>query len=170
MTRIFRIEQECTTEELLAHGPMIYASWAAPIVDNAQTLPKIHKPGHLLLDTGATHVAIDEQLAKDLNLEKVGVREVHGVGGKIALNVYTALLVLWFRHASGNQACIAVPVDAWGMPDLSSHHGNATCGGTRTTITGVLGRVFLQFTQTQYDGLNGRIILDVDESVVQPRP
>lgn len=164
-------------------GPMIPAKWYITAEREEQlnmlggALPKPVE-GYMLLDTGAAHVAIDGEVARELRLKPLGkTTDVHGIAGTRPLEHYDVRLILPLVPMKANKPVlgfptIAIPIEAWESPDIQANHhawGYTTPDGKPLKVIGVLGRIFLQFATMTYDGLNGNLEIFVDKSVMYPK-
>lgn len=163
-------------------GPMIPASWC-PTPEREQQLrllgKQVPKPieGYLLLDTGAAHVSIDTDVARELNIMPMGKKqEVHGFGGGGEVDHYLANLILPvipFKNGKPLAGTFGFrsPVEAWASKDIRKNHlewGYTTTDGKPLHVIGILGRIILQFTRFTYDGLTGSVEIFIDKSIMSP--
>lgn len=95
-----------------------------------------------LVDTGASHSCIDEQLAQRLQLPLVNQQHIAGVGGMTVLNVYLA-------H-------VAIPSLGTSQYGLFSGAHLARGGQHHEAI---VGRTLLQGMMMIYDGISGSVKL-----------
>lgn len=125
---------------------------------------ELTRTSKMLVDTGASGVAIDASHAERLGLQPTGKQRIHGVHGWGELNKYVASLVLPVVDMTGFKFALRFPVDCTAIPDLSQHYADGSF-----EVCGVLGRNFLQFCQLQIDGGSGGIELSIDRSILLPR-
>src|SRR6266702_4101399 len=168
-------------KELRLAGPMVPASWYLT-TERERELQLSGKPlpapveGCMLLDTGAAHIGIDIDVAKELGLEVMGqTKEVHGIKGYESVDHYLARLLLPIipiqngRGLTPNPVQIGVPVEAWGLDGIMNKYlswGYKTQSGAPLKVIGILGRIFLQFTTVTYKGLTGEMAITIDKSVM----
>jgi hypothetical protein len=165
-------------------GPMIPASWATtPQRDTQLKLLNMPipqpVPGYLLLDTGAGHVSIDTDVARELSITPMLKKktEVHGFGGAGELNHYLANLILPVVPIKegkplGGSFGFRTPVEAWASEGMRANHlkwGYTTPDGKPLHVIGVIGRIILQFTRFTYNGLTGEIEIYIDKSIMVSR-
>jgi hypothetical protein len=164
-------------------GPMIPASWAIT-AEHEQQSKLLGKPiplpseGYLLLDTGAAHISIDTDVARELSIMPMGNKTtVHGFGGGGETEHYLANLILPVQPMKDGEPIGGVfgfrsPVEAWAGKDMRANHlnwGYKTPSGTPLHVIGILGRIFLQFTRVTYDGLTGEVEIYIDKSIMSPK-
>jgi hypothetical protein len=182
MSTIFRIRYALGDQPLLRRvGPIIPASWGiAPISGSTSTTIRTPEQirGNVLVDTGATHIAIDDSAAQELGLQPLPERQnMYGVGGKHSAAMYNALLFLpveAVRPIPGKQAgssfALGVPIQVNGVVGLrDGFESQGIKAPNGLPVIGILGRTFLQFTTFTYDGLSGNLVIDIDESVQYPK-
>jgi len=181
MSILFRITHALHDQRMLCRiGPLIPAWWAATPKD----APSPNKPsnrnmqGNMLLDTGAGDIAIDEAVVERLGLQPLSEkRDVHGLGGKVSVKIYSPTLIIPVEimraigtAAAGTSAMMAFTLSAHGLVGLNANHeAHDLRAANGLPIIGILGRSFLQFTKCVYDGLSGNLVIDIDESINQPR-
>jgi len=177
MGTLFRIRHTLNNQDMLRNiGPLIPAWWGITSKDGPNTSQKIQ--GNILFDTGASDIAIDESVAERLGLQPLAKKEdLHGVGGKHSVNKYTASLFLPVETARqigatpiGSTVTIGFPLAVLGVAGIQANHeAHKLKAANGLPIIGILGRSFLQFTKFVYDGLAGNLVIEIDESVQQPR-
>src|ERR1700676_4237978 len=132
----------------------------------------------MLFDTGAGGMSIDESVAENLGLQPVSQKQdVHGLGGKLSVNMYRPTFILPLETVqaigtvtAGSHAMIGFTLPVHGLAGLQANHEALKLkAGNGLPIIGILGRTFLQFTKFTYDGLSGNLVIDIDESIQQPR-
>jgi hypothetical protein len=179
MSSVFRIRHTTDQETLRIIGPVIPGIFGtASIIDGVVTIVSNDRlvRGNLLLDTGAASSAIDESIAEQLQLPSLSdTVDVHGVGGKHALTTYAATLGLevevlrstqWTTKPIGSLLSFAIPCYVQGFPGLATSFKKEQLEvNNGLPIIGIIGRSFLQFTRTLYDGLAGQLTVEIDESV-----
>jgi hypothetical protein len=109
-----------------------------------QTVPRppTLQPALALIDTGATHSCVDEQLAQSLNLPIIDQQQVTGVAGPQAHNVYLAQLSMPPPLGAGYRGRLI----------------GVQLGGPCRVI---VGRDFLARAIMIYDGLNGTVTISI---------
>jgi hypothetical protein len=129
-----------------------------------------------LIDTGSQHVAIEETVATRLGITaNAATSQVFGFGGKQEARLYEALLIIQVMPVDTSlsrreEKAIAIPIRAYAVKDLAiSYNGLTGPDGQLLNVIGLLGRTFLQFTKFSYDGLNGNIEVEIDESIGERR-
>lgn len=164
-------------------GPMIPASWYITAEHERElkviggTLPRPIS-GHMLLDTGAGHIGIDDDVARELGLKVLTTTsDVFGFGGSGKIGHYTARLIVPMipmrdgKPLSG-PAPIGIPVqDAWetqGIREKHREYGYTAPNGAPLEVIGVVGRIILQFSRMAYNGLTGAVELEIDHSILTP--
>jgi hypothetical protein len=181
MSILFRITHTLNDQRMLCRmGPLIPAWWAVTPND----APSPNKPsdrnmqGNMLLDTGAGDISIDEAVVERLGLlplpEK---RDVHGLGGKLSVKMYSPTLIIPVETmqaigatAAGTSAMMGFTLPAHGLVGLQANHeAHDLRAANGLPIIGILGRSFLQFTKCVYDGLSGNLVIDIDDSINRPR-
>jgi hypothetical protein len=171
-------------KEMRLAGPMVPASWYIT-AEHERELQLAGKPlpqpiqGFMLLDTGAAHIGIDIDVAKQLGVEPMGeTKDVHGIKGYESIDHYLARLLLPIipvqngRPLTTTPVSIGNPVEAWGLDGIMNKYlgwGYKTQSGEPLKVIGVLGRIFLQFTTFTYRGLTGETDIDIDKSVMNPK-
>jgi hypothetical protein len=173
----FKIVLEPGEKHLRQVGPMVPATWMVTPQQQRQLQARgqaIPNPvsGHLLLDTGAGHLMIEIDVARDLKLPDLGKTQAHGISGTDEFDEYEAILLLPVIPIKNPQP---IPVSV-GFPvqcpatNLQEHHKNyKTVDGKPLRLVGVLGRTFLQFTRMYYDGIKGTVELYLDQSAMQAK-
>lgn len=172
--------------DLRMNGIVIPASWW--ITKERQELllqlgAQVPKPieGHILLDTCQPHIAIDEKIAAELKLKPTGkTQEMYGAkeGEVYAVPYYSAQLMLPVEPIGKNNVArgtlpkyaLGIPVEAWAISTL--HHSYRDLkdkNGAPLKIIGILGRIFLQFTNINYNGLTGKVEIYIDQSARYPK-
>jgi len=161
-------------------GPMIPASWWTTPERQTQ-LRLLGRPippavnGYLLLDTGAAHVSIDTDVAKELNIMPMTKKqEVHGFGGGGEVEQYLAHLILPVvplkqGKVIGGTFGFRAPTEAWASKDIRANHrkwGYRTTDGKPLNVIGILGRIVLQFTRFTYNGLTGEVEMYIDKKIM----
>ena len=154
---------------------MVPAQWTIT-PNQAQQLmllrKEIPKPiaGYLLFDTGARHIAIDRQIAEDLQLPKLEKTIVHGFTSEEEVDQYEALLILPIIPLIPVEAqAISFPIICQ-TSNIQKHHAEYTTPeGKPLNVIGVLGRTFMQFTKIYYDGLTGSVEIYLDRSGMYPK-
>ncbi|MGZ5481419.1 MAG: hypothetical protein ACXWID_05495 [Pyrinomonadaceae bacterium] len=181
----FRIElSEVGQKYLRQTGPMIPAAWEATPQRQEQlrllrkTIPQ-PTHGYLLLDTGAAHVSIDTDVARELNIMPMVRKktEVHGFGGSSDIHHYLANLILPVVPMRNGVAISGTfgfrsPVEAWAGKDLRANHrkwGYLTPDGKPLEVIGIIGRIVLQFTRFTYNGLTGEVEIYIDKKIMSPQ-
>jgi hypothetical protein len=179
MSSVFRLRHTTDQKTLRSVGPIIPGIvGTASIIDGVVTIVSNDRfvRGNLLLDTGAANSAIDESLAEQLQLpSQSDTVDVHGVGGKHALTTYAATFGLEVEvlcstqlttKPVGSLLSFAIPCYAQGLPGLTASFKKEQLEAENgLPIIGIIGRSFLQFTKTLYDGLAGELTVEIDESV-----
>jgi len=173
MSAIFRITLSLNSQDRLREvGPVIPASWAAT-PNNWQTQVR----GNVLLDTGASHLCIDAAVARELGIAEAGKEDVDGLGGKRSLSTCDATLLLEVvplvampNVKQGSQVSIGFPLRVQVVEGLKrSYQDRGIVTPNGLPVIGILGRTILQFTTFTYEGLSGRIVIDIDETIRHPR-
>lgn len=116
--------------------------------------------GAFLVDTGATHSAVDLDLVvKHLRLEngRMLMKGLHGAGD---LGIYKCALAL--AIVGGEQRFMNL--DVAGYPGLVKQHDD----DLEVPVIGILGRDVLSGAVFSYDGINGRF--DIAFAASTPRP
>jgi hypothetical protein len=114
----------------------------ATSAQQATPQPPVLQSALALIDTGATHSCVDQQLAQSLHLPIIDRQQVAGVGGQQTHNVYLAQLSM--------------------PPPLSAGYRGRLIGvqlGGPYRI--IVGRDFLARALLVYDGLNGTVTISV---------
>lgn len=176
MSTIFRITLSFDNQDQLrALGPVIPAAWSTALPTSASAK---QVRGNVLLDTGATHIFVDESVPRQLGLSEGPRQEANGLGGKQLLATYDLTLLLPVEAAvqipsapKGSQVTIGFP---WkGVQAVSGLSQRVALEGQRCPnglpVIGILGRVILQFAKVTYDGLSGKVIIDLDETIQYPK-
>ncbi len=128
--------------------------------------------GYLLVDSGAGSICIDEDVAKQLNLEVVGQGDAHGLHGRGNVNRYSARLLMQLKDALGRDILWRMPLEPMGIQDMRKNHaavGLVGPDGQPADAIGVLGRLFLQFVDLHYDGRAGTVEIFIHEEVTRPQ-
>lgn len=154
------INVHVSANELRKHGPLLPAFWVPIDAAESVNIPQ----GSVLLDTGASGTMIDEATATLLRYPIQGKEEIHGAHGYGTLNKYLGKLALPVVGQSGESLAIGIPTECTGMPQLKERYA-----GFGVVVVGVLGRNFLQCCHLEIDGLSGRTLLRIDESILLPR-
>jgi SEC-C motif/Aspartyl protease len=173
----FQVAQDFSDrQQLVRLGPVIKAEWRVhPEIGNqlkssgASVPAPIH--GYVLIDTGASDIAIDGDVARELGLTPLRRQDVFGSAGQSAHEVFRTLLVLYVGDVRGTNVAIGIARDVIAFHNIRQTHdayGLKTPEGAPLRITGVLGRNFLQFTKLTYNGLEGNWRMQIDESVMRP--
>jgi hypothetical protein len=154
--------------DLMKFGPLIPGRVALP----ASQSTRDGVGGLFLLDTGAGHSAIDESVATELGLKPARVIHGHGLSGETEVNCYSVKLFipaepLRMALQPGQTAFMGIPQDVGGVVNLHQGH-EAVLGKLPGRIIGLLGRSFLHWTKTTYDGLAGTVTIEVDEAMRHP--
>lgn len=76
----------------------------------------------MVVDTGFAGIAIDGDVAKELNLPAVGRTSVQGVEGNILQSSYRALLLMSVGEIDGENLAIGVPVKAVCLPKIRASY------------------------------------------------
>lgn len=174
----FRVAQDFQDPGKLYHfGPVIKGGWhLSPEDEERLRLGGLPIPervaGYLLIDTGATKTAIDEDVARELNLNPVAQDYVTGVSGAGLHNFYKAAVFLELGDVHGDKVAMSLFKDQFAaVRQLRANYDRAKLvapNGTPLRVIGLLGRDFLQFTQLHYDGLKGNWRMEVDPRVLKP--
>ncbi len=128
--------------------------------------------GYLLVDLGAGNIGIDEEVAKQLNLEVAGQQDAHGLHGRGNVNRYSARLLMPVKDAFGRDIVFGVPLEPMGIQDMRKNHaadGLVGPDGQPADAIGVLGRLFLQFVDLHYDGRAGTMDMFIHEEITRPQ-
>ncbi|WP_225210107.1 aspartyl protease family protein [Xanthomonas bonasiae] len=154
------INVDMTPPLLRQFGPLIPAWW-----DHAQqSIAGDHADHRVLLDTGASGIFIDQGIADTLRLPSHGQDQVHGAHGYGELKKYKAKLILPVADKQGYCFALGMPVECAGIPHLSEKYSSM---GAK--VVGIIGRNFLQFCTVVIDGPQGKIHVEIDQSVQFPR-
>jgi SEC-C motif len=157
-------------------GPIIRGEWRLfpddeqKLIAAGSTVPPPVK-GYFLIDTGASFTGIDGDVARELNLPSLGLKEAYGVGGTGMFETYRASIVLYVASMSGERLAIGLFKDFLSAPVLRETHDafNLTApDGSPLRVIGLLGRDFLQFATLNYNGLAGSWDMTIDPAVMQP--
>jgi hypothetical protein len=172
-------------KEMRLAGPMVPASWYIP-AELEKQLQSQGKPvpppvaGHLLLDTGAAQIAIDNEVAKSLGLKPVKTAmEGQGIKGFDEMECYYARLLLPVlpiqnaRPLTVTPVMIGIPIEqVWETTGMMANYikwGYETSPGVPLKVIGILGRLFLQFTKVTFNGLTGATEIEIDKSCMYPK-
>ena len=153
-----RIEANLSPLILRKHDPLIPGQWVSGSSDQQSSIEDF-----LLVDTGASGFCIDQSIADSLGLVPTGADRVHGVHGHLESRKYSANLILPVANQGATLLRFAIPVECRGSPDLLTSYGNSPY-----RVVGIIGRNFLQFCKLTIDGSNGKVILEINESVTRP--
>lgn len=165
----FKITNTLTPYDLSHFGPLIKGRVALVNSSNANDGIK----GVFILDTGASSSAIDQSVADDLGLKPVRTIPGHGMAGQSEIQCYSVKIFipaqpLLVSLPAGAVAALGIPQEVGSIKGL--HQGHESVLGTPPDrIIGLLGRSFMQFTKTTYDGLTGKITIEVDQAMRDPK-
>ena len=155
-----QITVQAPPDHLRKHGPLVPGWWASP-----NTGGSVHaSDGNLLLDTGASGMMIDEGIAAGLNLPMLDEKKSHGIHGHGTSRRYIATLFLPVLDGSGGNLALGIPVECSAVPQLSERYSR-----DGLSVVGILGRNFLQFCMLEINGLSGRIVVQIDGSILRSR-
>jgi Aspartyl protease len=166
----FKITANLTPADLTKFGPLIKGRVALPTSKS----PNDGVGGFFILDTGASGSSIDESVAKELGLKPTRTMMGHGLGGDSEINCYRVMIfipavpLLMKDFPPGALAVLGMPQEVGSVVNLHEGH-EATLGKPPGRLIGLLGRSFLQFTRTTYDGLTGTITIEADQSMRDPK-
>ncbi|HEV7893319.1 MAG TPA: SEC-C metal-binding domain-containing protein [Pyrinomonadaceae bacterium] len=176
--RGLRVSQDYKNRAQLRRvGPVIKGEWHLdPETRNQLASKGEHPPepvaGYILIDTGAAETAIDEDVARELNLTPIARIEAHGVGGTDSFVKVNAQIILQVGDVNGVPLKLGLYRDVLCAPKLRRNHdtyGLIAPDGSPMRIIGLLGRDFLQFAKLTYNGLQGSWDMEIDESVMRPQ-
>jgi hypothetical protein len=165
----FRITSTLAPGDLTKFGPLIKGHVALPTSQS----PDDGVGGFFVLDTGSSGSAIDQSVANELGLKPTGTVTGHGLAGESEIKVYSVKLFipaepLLMKLPPGRTAFLGMPQSVGSVVNLHQGH-EATLGKLPGRLIGLLGRSFLQFTRTTYDGLTGKITVETDEAMRNPK-
>jgi predicted aspartyl protease len=165
----FKITNTLAPGDLANFGPLIKGRVALP----TSRSPNDGVGGFFLLDTGSSGTSIDQSVADELGLKPTRTITGHGLGGESEVKVYSVMIFipaepLLLKLASGALTSLGMPQDVGSVVNLHQGH-EATLGKPPGRLIGLLGRSFLQFTKTTYDGLTGTITVEADETMRNPK-
>jgi hypothetical protein len=165
----FRITNALAPGDLTKFGPLIKGRVALPTSKS----PNDGVGGFFILDTGASGSSIDQSVADELGLKPTRTTTGHGLGGETEIKCYLVMLFipaepLLMKLAPGALAVLGMPQEVGSVVNLHEGH-EATLGKLPGRLIGLLGRSFLQFTKTTYDGLTGTITIEADQTMRDPK-
>ncbi len=162
-----------TPDVLERFGATLAATWRVPdaIAGSLRTsaLP-VPAPiaGHLLVDTGATGTCVALDVAEELGLIPVNIRQSYGVGGLHQNNVYAITLDLSFGTPGGVIHTLSATIEALGVPELGKHAKELRVDGAPIRMTGLLGRDVMRFATIKYCGRTGKVDYEFDFTALRP--
>jgi hypothetical protein len=125
--------------------------------------------GHFLVDTGATTTTIADHVVWELRLIKTGEIEHHGVHGKQTSDLYFARFEIDVPKKANNKLSIFKEMQVAAAIDLAKGFPKGVMiNDNPLNPIGLIGRDFLYLCRMTYDGGTGRVIIEVDESKVNP--
>ncbi len=127
-------------QALITNGPTIEVVVSSPLDSAQQATASRSVPA--LIDTGASHSCIDEDLATQLGLPIVDIAQMSGIGGIQDYNVYLADIHVPHLLSNLKGRFSAVKLTQGGQPHAV-----------------LLGRDFLQNTIMFYDGLRAQVTI-----------
>lgn len=166
----FRITSNLAPGDLTKFGPLIKGRVAL----HTSKSPNDGVGGVFILDTGASGSSIDQSVADELGLKPTRTTTGHGLGGETEIKCYRVMIfipavpLLMKDFPPGALAVLGMPQEVGSVAGLHEGH-EATLGKPPSRLIGLLGRSFLQFTRTTYDGLTGTITIEADQTMRDPR-
>ena len=136
------------------------ASFPAPIL------------GYAVVDTGASHSCIAEDVAADLGLHVTRRKEGYGAGGKLMNNLHIAQLSVAFADARGNSRTVTLTREFQAVPQLGAPWArfNLQLRRKPARIVALLGRDVLRHTMLEFRGCRGGFDLALDVNSFKARP
>jgi len=149
---------------------MVRGEWSVPRALEARLVRSgLHVPqpvpGLLLIDTGASHTCIGEDVAQALGLRPTSVGVTYGAGGRHQSPEYLAHLSFGVPVGHGQYGTISREQTSMAVPDLDLQFARVQQkelpAGVVWRLTGIIGRDILRNMLFAYDGPGGSFTLSV---------
>jgi len=162
-----------TTPDLLKKFGVLSGGWVASPTTPLNEIEKKGVRGLFFFDTGALGASIDAAVAEELSLKPDGQHEVQGFNVSSSEDHYTVKIVIAAEHVPSHRKNAGMSHQISGVTGIKNMHNRLVAIFKEEApgrIIGIIGRDFLEYTTMVYDGLNGTVTIEVDSSILCPKP